>query len=124
MSTHEQWLAALQTEIQALEASNIAPKELALLAETSAPAVPIVTDAIVAALEERIRARINEGRLASTTLPHAIASTKLFEAQVVSESLAIPMSKFAPRRPAGAGNTWKFGTMEDLMSLTVAAHSN
>lgn len=81
MSTHERRLAALQTEIQALEASSIAPKEWTLLGEASARArphdallghdlefdratraVPIVTDAVVAALEERIKARINEGR--------------------------------------------------------------
>jgi len=81
MSTHEQRLAALQTEIQALEASNIAPREWTLLGEASARTrphdallahdldfdratrtVPIVTDAVVAALEERIKARIHEGR--------------------------------------------------------------
>ncbi|KAN0081439.1 U3 small nucleolar ribonucleoprotein complex, subunit Mpp10 [Tylopilus felleus] len=81
MSTHEQHLAALQTEIQALEAENVAPKEWTLLGEASARTrpqdalltqdlefdrtariVPIVTDEVVAALEERIKARIQEGR--------------------------------------------------------------
>ncbi|KAF8132076.1 U3 small nucleolar ribonucleoprotein complex, subunit Mpp10 [Boletus edulis] len=81
MSTHEQRLAALQSEIQALEAGNVAPKEWTLLGEASARSrphdsllshdlefdrttrtVPIVTEAVVAALEERIKARIKEGR--------------------------------------------------------------
>lgn len=81
MSTHEQRLAALQTEIQALEAENVGTKEWTLLGEASARTrphdsllqedleferatrhVPIVTDAVVAALEERIKARIKEGQ--------------------------------------------------------------
>jgi len=82
MSTHERRLAALQTEIQSLEAENIAPKEWTLLGEASARnrphdallgqdldferttgrTVPIVTDAVVAALEDRIKARLKEGR--------------------------------------------------------------
>ncbi|KAG9312232.1 Mpp10 protein-domain-containing protein, partial [Chiua virens] len=81
MSTHEQRLAALQSEIQTLEAESVAPKEWTLLGEASARArpldsllgedleyerasrnVPIVTEAVVAALEERIKARIKEGR--------------------------------------------------------------
>ncbi|KAF8552956.1 hypothetical protein OG21DRAFT_1510872 [Imleria badia] len=81
MTTHEERLAALQSEIQALEAENVASKEWTLLGEASARTrphdallsqdldfdrttrtVPIVTDAVVAALEERIKARIKEGR--------------------------------------------------------------
>ncbi|KAG8220435.1 Mpp10 protein-domain-containing protein [Butyriboletus roseoflavus] len=81
MSTHEQRLAALHTEIQALEAENVAAKEWTLLGEASARArphdsllqedleferatrhIPIVTDAVVAALEERIKTRIKESR--------------------------------------------------------------
>lgn len=81
MSTHEQRLAALQTEIQTFETENIAPKEWTLLGEASARSrphdallgqdlefertsrnVPIITDTVVAALEERIKARIKEGR--------------------------------------------------------------
>ena len=81
MSTHEQRLAALQTEIQALEAENVGTKEWTLLGEASARTrphdallghdldfdratrtVPIVTDAVVAALEARIKARIQDGR--------------------------------------------------------------
>lgn len=81
MSTHEKRLAALQTEIQALEAENVGTKEWTLLGEASARTrphdallghdldfdratrtVPIVTDAVVAALEDRIKARIKDGR--------------------------------------------------------------
>lgn len=81
MSTHDQRLTALQTEIQTLEAENVAPKEWTLLGETSARTrphdallgqdleferttrnVPIITDTVVAALEDRIKARIKEGR--------------------------------------------------------------
>ena len=81
MSTHEHHLAALQSEIQTLEAENVAPKDWTLLGEASARnrphdallahdlefdrttrAVPVVTEAVVAALEERIKARIKEGR--------------------------------------------------------------
>ena len=81
MSTHEHRLAALQSEIQTLEAENVASKEWTLLGEASARTrphdallaqdlefdrttrtVPIVTDAVVVALEQRIKARIQEGR--------------------------------------------------------------
>lgn len=81
MSTHEQRLAAIQAEIQGLEAENVAPKEWTLLGEASARNrphdallsqdldfertahnVPIITDTVVTALEDRIKARIKEGR--------------------------------------------------------------
>lgn len=80
MSTHERRLAALQADIQTLEAENVAPKEWTLLGESSARTrphdallghdlefertartVPIITDNVVAALEDRIKARIKEG---------------------------------------------------------------
>ncbi|KAI9568891.1 Mpp10 protein-domain-containing protein [Boletus coccyginus] len=65
MSTHEQRLAALQTEIQALEASSIAPKEWTLLGEASARARP--HDALLGHDLEFDRAtRANASRRAST----------------------------------------------------------
>jgi U3 small nucleolar RNA-associated protein MPP10 len=94
MSTHERRLAALRTEIQALEADNVGTKEWVLLGEASARtrphdallgqdldfdratrAVPIVTDAVVAALEDRIKTRIKEGRFDDVVRGRAAGDT-------------------------------------------------
>ncbi|KAH0829072.1 U3 small nucleolar ribonucleoprotein complex, subunit Mpp10 [Lanmaoa asiatica] len=97
MSTHEQRLSALQTEIQTLEAENVATKEWTLLGEASARTrphdsllqedlefervtrnVPIVTDAVVAALEERIKARIKESRFDDVVRRRPVGDTVPF----------------------------------------------
>ncbi|KEP54195.1 putative U3 small nucleolar ribonucleoprotein MPP10 [Rhizoctonia solani 123E] len=81
LSTHQKRLAALSAEIQALETENVAPKPWAMQGEATARSrpqnalleadlefehvgkvVPIVTEESVKSLEERIKARIIEGR--------------------------------------------------------------
>lgn len=81
MTTHEQRLAAIQKQIEELEAENVAKKEWVLMGEASSKArphdsllqedleferatkaVPVVTEEVVQGLEVRIKARISEGR--------------------------------------------------------------
>ncbi|KAK7064202.1 Mpp10 protein-domain-containing protein [Favolaschia claudopus] len=81
LSTHEQRMAALRDQIASLEAENVGPKDWVVLGEAAArsrpqnslleedldfervmKAVPVVTEETVLALEERIKARILEGR--------------------------------------------------------------
>ncbi|KAJ7361715.1 U3 small nucleolar ribonucleoprotein complex, subunit Mpp10 [Mycena albidolilacea] len=81
LSTHEQRMAALQEQIASLEAENVGPKDWVVMGEATArarpqnslleedlefervmKAVPVVTEETVLALEERIKARILEGR--------------------------------------------------------------
>ncbi|KAJ7900389.1 U3 small nucleolar ribonucleoprotein complex, subunit Mpp10 [Mycena olivaceomarginata] len=59
LSTHEQRMAALQEQIASLEAENVGPKDWI---ERVMKAVPVVTEETVLALEERIKARILDGR--------------------------------------------------------------
>ncbi|KAI6028826.1 Mpp10 protein [Pisolithus orientalis] len=54
MTTHERRMAALREQIEQLEAENVAKKDWP-------KSVPIVTEEVVAGLEERIKARIKEG---------------------------------------------------------------
>ncbi len=81
MSTHEKRLASLQQQIAALEAENIAEKHWTLAGEATSrirphnslleedlefervtKAVPVITEETVSGLEDRIKARILEGR--------------------------------------------------------------
>ncbi|KAG8739645.1 hypothetical protein FRC11_000603 [Ceratobasidium sp. 423] len=81
LSTHQKRLAAISAEIQALEAENVAPKPWTMQGEATSRSrpqnalleadlefehvgkiVPIVTEESVKSLEERIKARIIEGR--------------------------------------------------------------
>ncbi|KAI6162513.1 Mpp10 protein [Pisolithus thermaeus] len=81
MTTHERRMAALQEQIKQLEAENVAKKDWVLMGEASsksrprdsllqedlefdriAKSVPIVTEEVVAGLEDRIKTRIKEGR--------------------------------------------------------------
>ncbi|KAJ7660945.1 U3 small nucleolar ribonucleoprotein complex, subunit Mpp10 [Mycena polygramma] len=81
LSTHEQRMAALRDQIASLEAENVGPKDWVVMGEAGArarpqnslleedlefervmKAVPVVTEETVLALEERIKARILEGR--------------------------------------------------------------
>lgn len=81
LSTHEQRMAALREQISSLEAENVGPKEWVVMGEAGArarpqnslleedlefervmKAVPVVTEESVLVLEERIKARILEGR--------------------------------------------------------------
>ncbi|KAJ7254075.1 U3 small nucleolar ribonucleoprotein complex, subunit Mpp10 [Mycena haematopus] len=81
LSTHEQRMAALREQIASLEAENVGPKDWVVMGEAAARsrpqnslleedlefervmrAVPVVTEETVLALEERIKARIIEGR--------------------------------------------------------------
>ncbi|KAH9082046.1 U3 small nucleolar ribonucleoprotein complex, subunit Mpp10 [Lactarius deliciosus] len=81
MSTHEKRLASLQRQITALEAENVAKKDWTLMGEATSrirphdslleedlefervmKAVPVITEEIVLGLEDRIKARILEGR--------------------------------------------------------------
>ncbi|KAF8132015.1 Mpp10 protein-domain-containing protein [Boletus edulis] len=116
MPTHEQRLAGLQSEIQALEAGNVAPKEWTLLGEASARSrphdsllsqdlefdrttrtVPIVTEAVIAALEERIKARIKEGRFDDVERRRPVGDTVPFLPSRVVE-LQIPSRRSRWRR--------------------------
>ena len=81
MSTHEKRLASLQQQIAALEAENVAKKDWTLMGEATSrirphnslleedlefervmKAVPVITEESVSGLEDRIKARILEGR--------------------------------------------------------------
>ncbi|KAJ7487638.1 U3 small nucleolar ribonucleoprotein complex, subunit Mpp10 [Mycena galericulata] len=81
LSTHEQRMAALHEQISSLEAENVGPKDWVVMGEAGArarpqnslleedlefervmKAVPVVTEEVIQALEERIKARILEGR--------------------------------------------------------------
>lgn len=81
LSTHERRMASLQKEIEELESANVGPKDWVLMGEAGSrtrpqnslleedlefervtKAVPLVTEEIVQALEERIKARILDGR--------------------------------------------------------------
>ncbi|KAF8216204.1 U3 small nucleolar ribonucleoprotein complex, subunit Mpp10 [Mycena galopus ATCC 62051] len=81
LSTHEQRMAALREQIASLEAENVGPKDWVVMGEAAArsrpqnslleedlefervmKAVPVVTEDSVLALEERIKARILDGR--------------------------------------------------------------
>nr|GAT44214.1 predicted protein [Mycena chlorophos] len=81
LSTHEKRLAELREQISALEAENVGPKDWVVMGEAGArsrpqnslleedleyervmKAVPVVTEERVQALEDRIKARIVEGR--------------------------------------------------------------
>lgn len=81
LSTHEKRLSALQREIAALEAENVAKKDWTLMGEASSrfrphdslleedleferimKPVPVITEEVVSGLEDRIKARVLEGR--------------------------------------------------------------
>jgi U3 small nucleolar RNA-associated protein MPP10 len=81
LSTHEKRLAALQQQIAALEAENVSKKDWTLMGEATSrirphdslleedlefervmKAVPVITEEVVSGLEDRIKARILEGR--------------------------------------------------------------
>ncbi|KAJ6604688.1 U3 small nucleolar ribonucleoprotein complex, subunit Mpp10 [Mycena vulgaris] len=81
LSTHEQRMAALREQISSLEAENVGPKDWVVMGEAGArarpqnslleedlefervmKAVPVVTEESVQVLEDRIKARILEGR--------------------------------------------------------------
>ncbi|KAJ7706140.1 U3 small nucleolar ribonucleoprotein complex, subunit Mpp10 [Mycena rosella] len=81
LSTHEQRMSALREQISSLEAENVGPKDWVVMGEAGArarpqnslleedlefervmKAVPVVTEESVLVLEERIKARILEGR--------------------------------------------------------------
>lgn len=81
MTTHEKRMAALQEEIAALEAENVAKKDWTLMGEATSrsrpqnslleedleyervqKSVPVITEEVVQSLEERIKARILESQ--------------------------------------------------------------
>jgi U3 small nucleolar RNA-associated protein MPP10 len=81
LSTHEKRLASLQSQIATLESENISKKDWVLMGEASSrsrpqnslleedlefervmKAVPVITEETVLGLEERIKARILDGR--------------------------------------------------------------
>lgn len=81
LSTHQKRLAALRDQIQALESENVGQKDWVLMGEAGSrsrpqnslleedlefervmKAVPVITEEVVQILEERIKARILEGR--------------------------------------------------------------
>ncbi|KAI6045441.1 Mpp10 protein [Pisolithus marmoratus] len=81
LTTHERRMAALREQIKQFETENVSKKDWVLMGEASsksrprdsllqedlefdriAKSVPIVTEEVVAGLEERIKARIKEGR--------------------------------------------------------------
>uniref|UniRef100_A0A0W0EXV0 U3 small nucleolar ribonucleoprotein protein MPP10 n=1 Tax=Moniliophthora roreri TaxID=221103 RepID=A0A0W0EXV0_MONRR len=81
MTTHEKRMAALKEQIAELEQENVAQKEWMLMGEADSRArpqnslleedlefervqkpVPVITEEVVQGLEERIKARIREGR--------------------------------------------------------------
>ncbi|KAG1755226.1 Mpp10 protein [Suillus paluster] len=86
MTTYEKRMAALQAQIKELEAENVAKKDWVLMGEATSKsrpqdsllqedlefertmkAVPVITEAVVQGLEERIKARIVDGRFDDVT---------------------------------------------------------
>jgi U3 small nucleolar RNA-associated protein MPP10 len=81
LTTYEKRMASLQDQIAELESENVAPKEWMFTGETDSrqrpqnslleedlefdrvrKAVPVITEEVVQSLEERIKARVLEGR--------------------------------------------------------------
>lgn len=105
LSTHERRLSVLQQQIAALEAENIAKKDWTLMGEASSrmrpqnsllekdlefervmKAVPVITEEIVAGLEDRIKTRILEGRFDDVVRKRPVddkpfLSSRVFELQ-------------------------------------------
>jgi U3 small nucleolar RNA-associated protein MPP10 len=105
LSTHERRLSVLQQQIAALEAENIAKKDWTLMGEASSrmrpqnsllekdlefervmKAVPVITEETVAGLEDRIKARILEGRFDDVVRKRPVddkpfLSSRVFELQ-------------------------------------------
>ncbi|KAI0304855.1 U3 small nucleolar ribonucleoprotein complex, subunit Mpp10 [Russula brevipes] len=105
LSIHEKRLSALQQQIATLEAENVAKKDWTLMGEATSrirphnslleedlefervmKAVPVITEEIVSGLEERIKARILEGRFDDVVRKRAVDDkpflpSRLFELQ-------------------------------------------
>ncbi|KAG1833842.1 Mpp10 protein [Suillus variegatus] len=113
MTTYEKRMAALQAQIKELEAENVAKKDWVLMGEATSrsrpqdsllqedlefertmKAVPVITETVVQGLEERIKARIKDGRFDDVVRIRAIDDkpflpSRFFELQDTKSSQSL-----------------------------------
>lgn len=139
MTTHEKRMAALQAQIKELEAENVAKKDWVLMGEATSrsrpqdsllqedlefertmKAVPVITETVVQGLEERIKARIKDGRFDDVVRIRAIDDkpflpSRFFELQDTksSQSLAqIYEDEYVVAQNGGTGGDDRDGRLK------------
>ncbi|KAG2120921.1 Mpp10 protein [Suillus discolor] len=139
MTTYEKRMAALQAQIKELEAENVAKKDWVLMGEATSrsrpqdsllqedlefertmKAVPVITEAVVQGLEERIKARIKDGRFDDVVRIRAIDDkpflpSRFFELQDTksSQSLAqIYEDEYVVAQNGGTGGDDRDGRLK------------
>ncbi|KAG1801587.1 Mpp10 protein [Suillus plorans] len=139
MTTYEKRMAALQAQIKELEAENVAKKDWVLMGEATSrsrpqdsllqedlefertmKAVPVVTEAVVQGLEERIKARIKDGQFDDVVRIRAIDDkpflpSRFFELQDTksSQSLAqIYEDEYVVAQNGGTGGDDRDGRLK------------
>ncbi|KAG1870057.1 Mpp10 protein [Suillus subluteus] len=139
MTTYEKRMAALQAQIEELEAENVAKKDWVLMGEATSrsrpqdsllqedlefertmKAVPVITEAVVQGLEERIKARIKDGRFDDVVRIRAVDDkpflpSRFFELQDTksSQSLAqIYEDEYVVAQNGGTGGDDRDGRLK------------
>ncbi|KAG2159896.1 Mpp10 protein [Suillus bovinus] len=139
MTTYEKRMAALQAQIKDLEAENVAKKDWVLMGEATSrsrpqdsllqedlefertmKAVPIITETVVQGLEERIKARIKDGRFDDVVRIRAVDDkpflpSRFFELQDTksSQSLAqIYEDEYVATQNGGTGGDDRDGRLK------------
>lgn len=139
MTTYEKRMAALQAQIKELEAENVAKKDWTLMGEATSrsrpqdsllqedlefertmKAVPVITEAVVQGLEERIKARIKDGRFDDVVRIRAVDDkpflpSRFFELQDTksSQSLAqIYEDEYVVTQNGGTGGDDRDGRLK------------
>ncbi|KAG1881694.1 U3 small nucleolar ribonucleoprotein complex, subunit Mpp10 [Suillus tomentosus] len=139
MTTYEKRMAALQAQIKELEAENVAKKDWVLMGEATSrsrpqdsllqedlefertmKAVPVITETVVQGLEERIKARIKDGRFDDVVRIRAIDDkpflpSRFFELQDTksSQSLAqIYEDEYVVAQNGGTGGDDRDGRLK------------
>jgi U3 small nucleolar RNA-associated protein MPP10 len=139
MTTYEKRMAALQAQIKELEAENVAKKDWVLMGEATSrsrpqdsllqedlefertmKAVPVITEAVVQGLEERIKARIKDGRFDDVARIRAVDDkpflpSRFFELQDTksSQSLAqIYEDEYVVAQNGGTGGDDRDGRLK------------
>jgi U3 small nucleolar RNA-associated protein MPP10 len=139
MTNYEKRMAALQAQIQELEAENVAKKDWVLMGEATSrsrpqdsllqedlefertmKAAPVITEAVVQGLEERIKARIKDGRFDDVVRIRAVDDkpflpSRFFELQDTksSQSLAqIYEDEYVAAQNGGTGGDDRDGRLK------------
>ncbi|KAG2350396.1 Mpp10 protein [Suillus weaverae] len=139
MTTYEKRMATLQAQIKELEAENVAKKDWVLMGEATSrsrpqdsllqedlefertmKAVPVITEAVVQGLEERIKARIKDGRFDDVARIRAVDDkpflpSRFFELQDTksSQSLAqIYEDEYVVAQNGGTGGDDRDGRLK------------